>query len=97
MCRDEMTKEQERDFVNDCFDLLEKEEFSKVFWSNGGDYEEYHNKPFKVLRRLDEESCELECLPMWEIQFEDGTEIHAYPDEIIPSEMIYNGCKLKLK
>jgi hypothetical protein len=63
----------------------------------GGDFEEYYNKPFKVIDRLTEKECDLECLPMWKIKFEDGEIIHAYPDEIVPSEMISNGCKLELK
>lgn len=96
MYRDDMTVEQEREFVKDCFGCYESEGFSKVFWSIGGDFKEYHNKPFKVLYRLDEKSCDLECLPMWEIQFEDGETIHAYPDEIIPSEMKANGCTLEV-
>lgn len=29
------------------------------------------------------------------IKFEDNKEIAAYPDEIIPSEMIDNGCKFE--
>lgn len=37
----------------------------------------------------------MECLPEWKIQFKDGALIDAYPDEIIPSEMIGNGCKIK--
>lgn len=45
-----MTEDQEREFVNECFNLYEKEGFSKVFWS----------------------------------------------DEVIPSEMTDNGCKLEL-
>lgn len=35
---------------------------------------------------------DLECLPMWIIQFEDGFELEAYPEEIVPREMIDNGC-----
>lgn len=95
--RDEMTLEQEREFAKDLFDAYETEGFAKVFWSMGGDFEEYYNKPFKVIDRLTEEECDLECLPMWSIQFEDGVKIHAYADEIIPSEMISNGCKLEVK
>lgn len=34
------------------------------------------------------------CLPMWNIEFQDGSIIAAYPDEIIPSEMEANGCML---
>lgn len=97
MDRYEMTIEQEREFVKDLFELYESEGFAKVFWSMGGDFEEYHNKPFKVIGRTTEKECDLECLPMWKIQFEDSKIIHAYPDEIIPSKMKANGCTLELK
>jgi hypothetical protein len=94
MYRDEMTKEQEREFVQHCFDLYEKEGFSKVFWSIGGDFPEHIGKSFKVIGRVTEDIADLECLPMWSVQFEDGDEIKVYADEIIPSEMIENGCKV---
>lgn len=95
MYRDEMTKEQEAEFVNHCYDLYEKEGFAKVFWSQGGDFPDYHGKPFKVIGRVKESESDIECLPMWDIKFEDGHEMSAYPDEIIPREMIENGCKIK--
>ena len=31
----------------------------------------------------------------WKIQFEDGMMIDAYPDEIISSEMVNNGCQIE--
>ena len=94
--REEMTEEREREFINDCFNMYEKEGFAKVFWSQGSDYKEYHNKPFKVLGRTTEQEADIECLPMWNIQFQDGFTTSAYPDEIIPREMIENGCKLEV-
>jgi hypothetical protein len=93
--RDEMTEERERNFVNDCFSLYEKEGFAKKFWSCGGDYKDYHGKPFKVSGRATEKDVDLTCLPMWNIQFEDGFIMQAYPDEIIPMEMRNNGCRLE--
>lgn len=87
-CRCDMTPEREEEFVNDCFDLYEKEGFNKVFWSQGGDYKSYHGKKFQVVGRLPiydgkNDGSDLECLPMWKIRFENGTEISAYPDEIV--------------
>jgi len=90
--RDEMSVDREREFVGDCFDLYEKEGFSDKFWSQGGDFPDYHGKPFVVIGRASEEAVDLECLPMWDIKFEDGHVMQAYPDEIIPSEMKANGC-----
>lgn len=38
----------------------------------------------KELKRLDDKKngADLECLPMWHIQFENGDKIAAYPEEI---------------
>ena len=47
--RDEMTREREREFVKDCFDCYEQEGFAGKFWSNGGDFAEYHGKGMKSL------------------------------------------------
>lgn len=97
--RDEMTEEQEREYVEDLFAAYEQENnFSKVFWSQGGDYPQYIGKPFTLVGRTpvyDEKiqgSVELECLPMWQIRFEDGFIMSAYPDEIILPVMEDNGC-----
>lgn len=96
--RDEMPAEREREFVADCFDCYEAEGFSERFWSQGGDFPEYKGKPFEVIGRVPEldpahpDGADLECLPMWRIRFEDGYEMAAYPDEIVPSEMRDNGC-----
>ncbi len=95
MHRDEMTKEQELEFVSHCFRLYEQEGFAKKFWSQGGDFEEYQGKPFSVVGHVTEEEADLECLPMWLIRFQNGDELNVYPDEIIPSEMKANGCKLE--
>lgn len=96
--REEMSIERERAFVEDCFACYEQEGFAPKFWSQGGDFPQYIGKPFIVLGRVPEyddqhkNGADLECLPMWRIQFEDGTGICAYSDEIIPSEMVDNGC-----
>lgn len=96
--RDEMSKEREQEFVQDCFECYEAEGFAKRFWSMGGDYKEYIGKSFEVIERVPEydnehkDGADLECLPMWKIRFSDGKEIDAYPDEIIEREMLDNGC-----
>lgn len=96
MEREKMTGEEEKEWLEDCFLLYEKEGFARCFWSQGGDYKEYHEKAFTVIRRTEEkDGFDMECLPAWRIQFADGTVIDAYPDEIIPSEMIDNGCKIE--
>ncbi len=95
--REEMTEEREKEFVADCFDAYEAEGFAKVFWNQGGDYKKYHGKHFEVIGRTPiydgkNNGADLECLPMWNIKFDDGFEMAAYPDEIIPREMRDNSC-----
>lgn len=102
MSREEMTEEQEKEFVDYCFDIYEEEGFAKVFISP---YDLFPNgvinrqgKPFKVLGRIrllteidnGEDTADLESLPMWKIQFEDGETMGAYAEEIIPSEIKEN-------
>lgn len=90
--REDMSEERERQFVQDCFYLMELEGFSDKFWSPFGDYKDRFGEKFKVVERCTEKHCDLEVLPMWNIQFTDGTVIGAYPEEIIPSEMKEHGC-----
>jgi hypothetical protein len=101
MDRQDMTMEQEIEFVNQCFDNYEKEGFSKVFVSPYDYTDEISNRQgasFKVIGRTKmrtetdngEATADLECLPMWQIQFEDGKVISAYAEEIIPSEIKEN-------
>lgn len=92
---DYMIRERRLEFINDCFDCYEQEGFSKKFWSPYGDKKSYIGKRFTVVRRYDSANCDLDCLPMWDIKFSDGTVFGAYPEEIIPSEMRENGCPFK--
>lgn len=93
--RHEMTETTERNFVNDCFYLYEKEGFAKKFWSPYEDLKDKIGKQFEVIGRCPEEQNSLETLPLWNIRFEDGTESCVNPEEIIPSEMRANGCCLE--
>ena len=94
--REDMTEEEEKIFVNYWFDKYESEGFAKVFYSPYnlmlGDLTKYNGKKFEVISRVkpldeDENGADLECLPMWNIKFEDGHTAAAYPEEIIPSEI----------
>lgn len=94
---DELTDEQAVEFTNHCFNLYEKEGFAKRYWTPYSDdyLSKFVGKPFEVVRRLDMDDYDIETLPGWMIRFEDGVQIEAYPEEIIPSEMRANGCKLE--
>lgn len=93
--RDFMTEEREREFVNDYCNCCEAEGFNNVYWSPYTEWENYYGKPFKVIKRATERENDLEVLPMWIIQFEDGKRIQAYPEEIVTSEMERNECPKK--
>lgn len=93
--RHDLTEEEERRFVADCFDTYEHFGFSETFQTPYEEYEEYNGKKFVVLGRLkertpenltDQDSADLACLPMWSIQFEDGKVAHAYAEEICLAE-----------
>ena len=92
--RYEMSDERHKEFVEDCFKLYEQEGFNDTFWSPFGENETYGGKPYKVIRRgTEDDGIFIEQLPVWLIQFEDGNELFAYPEELIMSEMEYNGYK----
>lgn len=93
--RNEMSEERETEFVNDCFLCYEHEGFAKKFWSPFEEYEKRIGQNFVVVERCSTEDSDLSSLPMWNIKFQDGTIIGAYPEEIIPREMIANGCQLE--
>ncbi len=93
--RYDLTEEEERRFVADCFDTYEYLGFSETFHSPYEEYEENNGKKFTVLRRAEEripgksegaDTCDLSCLPLWSIQFEDGETAQAYPEEICITE-----------
>lgn len=90
--RENMAVGREQEFINDCFSCYEAEGFAKKFWSPFEKYKDRVGHDFVVLKRCSAEDQDLCTLPMWKIQFGDGTVIGAYPEEIIPSERVYNGC-----
>ncbi len=99
-CREDMSEEREKEFVNDCFEAYETEGFAKAFWSKDTLYKKYCGKYFEVIGRTPiydgkNNGMDIESLPIWNIKFEDGTVIYAYPEEIIPREMKDNGCTLE--
>lgn len=84
MERHEMTIEQERQFVEKMFREFEKE-ITETFWTPYSDYRNNIGQEFKIIRRLNEDDVDLECLPMWKIRLSDGMEIDSYPEEIVKS------------
>lgn len=90
--REHLTIDEERAFVNDCYDLYEHIGFAETFETPYTDKEKYKGMKFTVLDRVKEfseeikEGNDLECLPMWKIQFENGDITEAYPEEICLEE-----------
>lgn len=85
---DRLPDDQFRQFKQDCFSMYETTGFSDTFHSPYEDTGNNHNgKPFKVLRRANENECDLEAMPIWVIQFEDEDEpCYCYPEEICKIE-----------
>ena len=90
--RNDLTEDEERNFVNDCFDLYEHIGFTDTFGTPYTDEQKYVGMKFSVLDRVkdisqdQENGADLECLPMWNIQFENGDQMAAYPEEICLAE-----------
>lgn len=75
-----------REYISDCFDMFETEGFCNLFESPYGNMKENNGKTFKVIRRCTEKDWDVECLPAWVIEFQDGQRIDALPEEICKIE-----------
>ncbi len=69
-------------FKNDCFAMYEHHGFTKKFDSPYDEGKEHHNMSFKVLRRANTSECDLEAMPLWLVEFENGDTAYCYPEEI---------------
>lgn len=80
----QITDDEFREYIEDCFNMYETEGFHTDRFN--AQYKRdlpYKDKPFEVVRRCTEGDVILfELLPAWDIKFEDGTTIIAYPEEI---------------
>lgn len=89
--RDEMSEEEEKIFVEHLFNKYEKEGFAKILVSPYDGIRDRNGQEFTVVSRVklltedNEGGADLECLPMWYIQFSDGAKLATYSEEIIPS------------
>lgn len=89
--REDLTEEELRAFINDCFDTYEHIGFAETFDTPYSDMKDLVGQKFTVLDRVKEleegkEGVDLECLPMWNIRFENGFETAAHPEEICLAE-----------
>ena len=83
---DNMSEEQLTEFKNDCFELYEETGFIERFDSPYDEDGEHNGMKFKVIRRADVSECDLEAMPIWLIEFENGDTAYCYPEEITKLE-----------
>lgn len=83
---DDMTDDQFVEFKNDCFSMYEETGFTDRFNSPYDDEGEHNGMTFKVLRRANTSECDIECMPIWFVEFENGDTAYCYPEEICVSE-----------
>lgn len=91
-----MDLERNRDFIQACFEAYETEGFSDRFWTPfdfvSDEIKNHVGQHFRVIGRCQEgEQYDLNSLPAWYIEFEDGFRADAYPEEICPHDMAANG------
>ena len=84
--RGDLSFEEEREFVRDCFDTYEHIGFTPVFSTPYAREKQYEGQKYEVLGRCDESTYDLEILPVWKIRLECGAVIDAYPEEICIAE-----------
>jgi hypothetical protein len=89
--RCEMTQDEHKKFVEDCYAAYEEEGFASKFWTPYDQYKDRIGQEFRVLRRVGFDENDIEVLPMWHIEFADGFTTLAYPEEITFGDMVANG------
>ena len=75
-------------YLEDCYSMYEETGFTPTFKSIYSSYpKQYNGLHFKVLRRATpEDGFDLECLPAWEVEFENGERFICFPEEICKAE-----------
>ena len=80
--QDEMSLKELTEFKEDCFKMYETYGFQELFNSPYDEPAEHNGMPFKVLRRATTDECDLEAMPLWYVEFENGDHAYCYPEEI---------------
>ena len=77
-------------FKQDCFEMYEQtgfiDKFDSPYDDIGGGEHEHNGMTFKVLRRATMQECDIEAMPIWYIEFENGDTAYCYPEEICVAE-----------
>lgn len=83
---DKLSDEELRQFKQDCFEMYEQGGFLDTFDSPYDEQGEHNGMTFKVVRRATTEECDLEAMPLWLVEFENGDTAYCYPEEICKAE-----------
>jgi hypothetical protein len=83
---DKLSDEEFQEFKNDCYEMYEETGFIDKFDSPYDDEGEHNGMPFKVVRRATQEEVDIEAMPLWLIEFENGDTAYCYPEEICKAE-----------
>ena len=86
--RSEMDFETELEFIEDAFNMYETSGFLATYHTIYKEESEFNGVAFQVIGRASykDGDCDFEQLPMWHIEFEDGTKHMAFPEEITKIE-----------
>ena len=81
-------REEYAKYLEDCYSMYEETGFAPTFKSPySGEVEVFEGMKFKVLRRATtEDGFDLETLPAWEVEFENGKKFMCLPEEICTIE-----------
>ena len=83
---DKLSDEELLQFKQDCFAMYEQAGFLDAFNSPYDEQGEHNGMAFKVVRRATTEECDLEAMPLWLVEFENGDTAYCYPEEICKAE-----------
>lgn len=83
---DKLSDEELLQFKQDCFAMYEQAGFLDTFDSPYDEQGEHNGMTFKVVRRATTEECDLEAMPLWLVEFENGDTAYCYPEEICKAE-----------
>ena len=83
-----MDFETELEFIEDAFNMYETSGFLATFNAIYEEEADFNGVAFQVIGRASykDGDCDFEQLPMWHIEFEDGTKYMAFPEEITKIE-----------
>lgn len=77
-----ITEAQFAELKEDAFSMYEETGFLAKFDSPYDNEGEHDGMGFKVLRRATTAECDLEAMPIWFVQFQNGDTAYCYPEEI---------------